>query len=108
MENVKNSSTRVLALSRETITQNALGGTRGLVELVPRLAVTIGMKQMLAANEIDLYLLRKWHAGVFRRCLFGPVTPRVPGSFLQEHPKVKVHMPAYVAELPSVVVTLDI
>ncbi len=107
-ENVRNSPTRVLRLSRETITQNAIGGTRGLLELVPPLAVTIGMGEMLAAQEIHLYLLRRWHSGVFRRCLFGPVTPKVPGSFLQEHPKVRVHMPAYVAETPEVIVTLDI
>jgi glucosamine-6-phosphate deaminase len=107
-DNVKNSKTRVLKLSRETISQNALGGTRGLLELVPTLAITIGMKEMLSAQEVHLYLLRKWHSGIFRRCLFGPVTPKVPGSYLQQHQKVKVHMPEYVAELPIVVVTLDI
>ena len=108
VENVRNSTTRVLRLSRETITQNAIGGTRGLLELVPPLAVTIGMQEMMAAHEIHIYLLRKWHSGVFRRCLFGPVTPKVPGSFLQEHPKVRVHMPEYVAQTPEVIVTLDI
>ncbi len=108
VENVKNSTTRVVRLSCETISQNALGGTRGLLELVPPLAVTIGMKEMLAADEIHMYLLRKWHSGIFRKCLFGPVTPKVPGSFLQEKRKVKIHMPEYVAEPPVVVVTLDI
>ena len=108
VEEVANSTTRVVSLAPETIAQNAIGGTRGLVELVPPLAVTIGMKQMLSSDEIHLYLLRKWHSGVFRRCLFGPITPRVPGSFIQEHERVTVCMPEYVAEKPEVVVQLDI
>jgi len=105
---VKNSVTRVVHLTRETIAQNALAGTRGLLEAVPPLAVTIGMKEMLAAKEIHMYLLRKWHSGILRKCLFGPVTPKVPGSFLQEHSNVKIFMPEYVAELPGMNVTLDI
>ncbi|HBE04431.1 MAG: hypothetical protein A2096_10495 [Spirochaetes bacterium GWF1_41_5] len=107
-ENVKNSVTRVLSISRETVTQNAIGGTRGLLELVPPLAITIGMKEMLASREIHLYMIRKWHSGILRRCLFGTVDPKVPGSYVQQHPKVTVCMPEYVAELPMVVVTLDI
>ena len=108
VENVRDSATRVLRISRETITQNAIGGTRGLLELVPPLAVTIGMKPMLSARKIHQDLLRKWHSGVFRKCLFGPVTPKVPGSFLQQHSNVTVHMPDYVAQLPEVIVTLDV
>ena len=108
VQNVRNSTTRVVHLSRETISQNALGGTRGLLELVPPIAVTIGMQEMLAADEIHLYLLRKWHSGILRRCLFGSISPKVPGSFLQEKKNIKIHMPEYVAELPLVVVTLDI
>jgi glucosamine-6-phosphate deaminase len=108
VEAVRDSVTRVVRLSRETITQNAIAGTRGLIELVPPLAVTIGMRELLSAREVHLYLLRKWHAGIFRRCLFGPVTPTVPGSFLQEHPALTVHLPEYVVAPPVVVVTLDV
>ncbi len=105
---IKDSLTRVVELSRETISQNALGGTRGLLELVPRLAVTIGMKEMLNSKEIHIYLLRKWHSGIMRRCIFGDITEKVPGTYLQQHPKVKIFMPEYVAELPSVNIQLDI
>ena len=65
VQNVRNSTTRVVHLSRETISQNALGGTRGLLELVPPIAVTIGMQEMLAADEIHLYLLRKVNVFVY-------------------------------------------
>ena len=66
------------------------------------------MKEMLQSKEIHLYLLRTWHSGVLRRCLFGPIAPEVPGTLVQEHGNVTVCMPAYVAALPEVVVTLDI
>ena len=81
---------------------------RGLLELVPPMAITIGMKEMLAAKEIHIYLLRKWHSGIMRRCFFGEISPKVPSTFLQEHPNKKVFMPEYVAEKPVVVTRLDI
>jgi glucosamine-6-phosphate deaminase len=107
-EQVYNSTTRVVKLSRDTIIQNTLAGTRGLIELVPPLAVTIGLKEILSSKEVHLYLPRRWHSGIMRRCLFGDITPKVPGSYLQKHPKVKIHMPAYVADVPIVSVQLDI
>ena len=106
--NVRDSLTRVVRLSRETIAQNALAGTRGLLEAVPPLAITIGMRELLEAREVHVYLLRKWHSGIVRKTFFGPVTPSMPASFLQEHPCVKVFMPGYVAAVPGVNVTLDI
>jgi glucosamine-6-phosphate deaminase len=107
-EAVRHSPTRVLSTSRETITQTALGGTGGNLELVPPKAVTLGMAELLAARELHLYFMRTWHAAVMRRALFGPVTPAFPGSFVQTHPRVSVVMTSYVAVVPVINVTQNV
>lgn len=94
--------TRVLDLTRETITQNAILGAAGDLELVPRKAVTIGMAEIMASQVFHGYVMRDWHRMVIRRCLFGPKTPARPGSIiLQTHPNCRLTMPSFVADLPA-------
>ncbi|MFH1244948.1 MAG: hypothetical protein V1662_00495 [Candidatus Omnitrophota bacterium] len=107
-QNVRYSTVRKVALSRETLTQNALAGTAGNIDIIPRYAVTLGMRELLSAGEIHAYLLRTWHSGVMRRVLFGPVEPGCPASYVQLHKKVRVCMPPDVLKLPLVNVTLNI
>ena len=101
-DSVRNSTTRVVTLTCETKTALALGSTDGNWEIIPNKAVTLGMKELLSSKEIHLYFMRKWHAGVMRRALFGPISPYFPASYVQTHPRVTVTMTSYVAELPSV------
>lgn len=45
------------------------------------------------ASEIrknHLTFMRNWHAGLWRKAIFGPVTSSFPGSLLQEHPNLKM------------------
>jgi glucosamine-6-phosphate deaminase len=105
---VRHSTVRVVELSRETLVQNAMGGTGGNLDLIPRHAVTLGMAEMLAAREMHLYLLRTWHAGIARKALFGPVSPECPGSYVQEHGRVRVCLTPEALALPAVNVTLNI
>lgn len=93
--------TRVVDLTRETITQNAVLSSAGDLELVPRKAITIGMAEMSGARVFHGYLMRRWHSMVIRRSLFGPQTPRYPASIiLQTHPFSRITMASYVADLP--------
>lgn len=82
--------TRVLALTRETLTINAVTATGGAIGLVPRHAVTVGMKEILSARKIRLFMNRPWQRGVIRLMLHGPVTAAVPASLLRRHPDVAV------------------
>ena len=107
-ENVRYSSVRTVRLSRETLVQNAIGGTGGNKDIIPKYAVTLGMRELLSAREIHLYLLRTWHSGIMRRALFGPVDPACPGSYVQLHDNVKVHMTPDVLRRPLINVTLNI
>ena len=69
--------TRVLDFARETRTINSVtvGGDIGVI---PRRAVTVGMKEILASRRLRFYCNRPWQRGVVRRVLHGPITPACP------------------------------
>ena len=96
---------RRVKLSVATTVQTAMGGTGGDLLGVPPMAVTVGMRELLSARSVHGYFPRYWHSAIVRRALHGPVTPSFPGSYIQRHPDVTLTMPAYVADLPEVIVT---
>ncbi len=93
--------TRVVRLSRETRLINSVTTSRGNVERIPELAVTVGMKEILESRKVRIYMNRDWQSAQVRRILHGPVTPAVPASLLQRHADVRVVIADYVAELPE-------
>lgn len=92
--------TRIVKLSRETITQAAMLSD-GDLEGVPRQAITIGMKEILGARELHLCFMRPWHAAIMRRALYGPMTPSCPASYLQLHQNIRISMVETVARVPK-------
>ncbi len=92
--------TRVLELSRETRTINSVTVADGNIPLIPRLAITIGMREILAAREIRLYANRPWQRAVVRRVLHGEVTAKLPCSLVQRHPNASLTMTEFVAQPP--------
>lgn len=82
--------TRVVELSRETLTINSNTAMGGAFERIPRLAVTVGMKQILSASRIGIYLNRPWQRAVLRKLLFGDVTSTFPVSLLRGHSDVQI------------------
>lgn len=101
LESFANSSTRVVQLSRETLLINSVTTCRGNIDLIPKLAVTIGMKEILESRKIRIYMNRFWQSAVVRKILHGPITPAVPASLLQNHRDVRFIITDYVAELPE-------
>ena len=97
--------TRIVRLSRETLVINAATSARGNLDRMPRLAVTVGMKEILGSRKIRIYMSRPWHCAIVRKVLHGPITPAVPGSLLREHPNVRFTISEYVSELPEVVLS---
>lgn len=93
--------THVLALSTETLVINSVTASRGNIERIPKLAVTVGMQEILGARRIRLYLNRPWQSAIVRRLLHGPVTPEVPASLLQRHPDCSLLMTEEVALPPE-------
>jgi glucosamine-6-phosphate deaminase len=93
--------TRILPLTRETITinSNTVGGE---LSIIPRLAVTVGMREILSAGRLRFYCNRPWQSAVIRRVLHGPVTAACPASLLRIHPDASVTIAGYVAEIPDI------
>lgn len=78
--------TRVLELSRETITANAISEAAGALDLIPAKAVTVGMREILSAKKVRVAMLRTWHPAGVRRAAYGEVSASFPASLLQNHP----------------------
>lgn len=93
--------TRVVRLARETVVINAVTGARGNLERIPKLAVTVGMQEILDSRKVRIYMNRPWQAAIVRKILHGPVTPAVPASLLQTHPDAHLTIADYVGEPPE-------
>ena len=92
--------TRVLEISRETRTANAIGDRSGAIDAMPRWCVTIGMKDILAAKKVRLGVFRDWHRAVIRQAAYGPVSAAFPASLLQNHPEAMIYTNANAAQQP--------
>lgn len=77
--------TRVLDISPETRTANAIGSLGGDIEDMPKRCVTVGMSEILGARKIRLGVFRDWHRSVVRRAAYGEVSASFPASLLQKH-----------------------
>jgi glucosamine-6-phosphate deaminase len=93
--------TRVLSLTRETRTINSVT-VGGGIEVVPRRAITVGMKECLGARRLRFYCNRPWQSAVVRRVLHGPITARCPASLLRRHGDASITVADYVAEIPDI------
>lgn len=91
--------TRVLAISPETITANAIGDFGGALEDMPKYCVTIGMREIAGAKKIRLGCFRNWHRAVVRRAAYGETGAEFPVSLLRDHPDITLTFTDYVAAL---------
>src|SRR5688572_5063315 len=93
--------TRVLSLTRETRTINSVT-VGGEIAVIPKRAVTVGMKECLSARRMRFYCNRPWQSAVVRRVLHGPVTSACPASFLRTHADAEIAVADYVAAKPDI------
>ncbi len=82
------SETHQVELAEKTRRSNAR--FFGSVEAVPRYAISMGIKTIMRARRLLLLACGASKAEAIARSVEGPVTPDVPGSVLQLHPKAKV------------------
>jgi glucosamine-6-phosphate deaminase len=101
LETFRRTTVRLVEPRESDVAQMAMGGSLGNLEIIPPMACSLGMSELLSAKMLHLTFMRTWHAGVLRRALFGPVTPSFPGSLVQLHPNVKATVTAVAAQLPS-------
>lgn len=100
-EAFKELRTRVLPITKETRTANAIGDFGGALEDMPTHCVTIGFHEIYNARKIRLGIFRDWHRAVARRAGYGEMTADFPVSILADHPDALIRMTEFVANLPE-------
>lgn len=82
------SLTRLVKLHPVTI----MDATREFLreEMVPRRAITMGIKSIMKARSVYLLAWGEKKAPVMKESVEGPISEEIPATFLQHHPKVKV------------------
>jgi len=93
--------TRIVQLSPETRLINSVTAAMGNTLRVPLMAVTVGMKEILAARTVRVWMNRTWQCAAIRRMTLGPVTAAFPASLLQRHPSVTLDLTRDVLTLPE-------
>ena len=97
----RNLHTRVLKITPETRTANAIGDFNGALDDMPRWCVTIGMSEIYHARKVRLGCIRDWHRSVARHAAYGEISAHFPVTLLQEHPDALLRFTEFVANLPK-------
>lgn len=91
LSELRDSETRVLSLTPGTIISTAHRSFGGDVFSVPPMAVTLGMRQLLSAQRIRLYVEGgAWKRTILRELIFSEPTETYPVTLVREHPDVEV------------------
>jgi glucosamine-6-phosphate deaminase len=85
------SLTRVTPLGADSIVVQSIHSAGGNPEAIPPMAVTLGMRDILASRRLRLYCAAgERHRAVFRRAVAGEVTAEYPVTLAQGHPDAEV------------------
>ena len=70
----------------------SIGSAGGSAAAIPPMAVTLGMRDILAARKVRLYCAGgARHSAVFRIAVGGEVSVDYPATLLQGHPDAVIH-----------------
>jgi glucosamine-6-phosphate deaminase len=100
-EEFRNSKTRIVPLNDDTLILTSYRTFGSCSQLMPPMAITLGMKDLLSARRIRLYSeTGALKQAAIRILLFGPVTTEYPVTFVQEHPDVLLTVDVETAASP--------
>jgi glucosamine-6-phosphate deaminase len=86
-EQFRQSLTRLVTLAPETVVMNSIRSTGGNPAALPPMAVTLGLRDILASRRIRLYCQGgTWQRTVLRIALMGDEDVNYPVTLLQNHP----------------------
>jgi glucosamine-6-phosphate deaminase len=89
---MRQSTTRVVMLGDDSMVVQSIACAGGSSEMIPPMAVTIGMREILAARRLRLFLAGgERHRAIFRMTLLAEPTSDYPSTLLQGHPDCVVH-----------------
>jgi glucosamine-6-phosphate deaminase len=86
----RNSGTRIIALDNSTRLANAYEFSS--IGEVPRLALTMGISNILQSRKIVLLAFGETKASIVKDAVEGQITDNIPATFLQEHSNCVFHL----------------
>ena len=89
-EEYKNCGTRCTDIATETVVNNGANKLRGALDIFPKRCITLGMKQLLKARVLKVYLYCNWQWGIMRKMALEEESRFMPVSFLQNHPNAEM------------------
>ena len=91
VEEFRHSSTRVVTLGDDSIIVQSIHSSGGNAAAIPPMAVTLGMKDILASRRIRLYCAAgERHRTIFRISVAGEVSTDYPSTLVQGHPDAEI------------------
>jgi glucosamine-6-phosphate deaminase len=97
----RHSLTRIVPLAPETVVMNSIRATGGNPAALPPMAVTLGMRDILAARRIRLYCQGgTWQRTILRIALLGEEDVDYPATLLQSHPDYAIITDQNTAQAP--------
>lgn len=88
---LRESMTRVVALGDDSIVVQSIHSSGGDSSAIPPLAVTLGMKDILASRKIRLYCAAgERHRAIFRIAVAGEVSVDYPVTLVQGHSNAEI------------------
>ncbi|HKE23930.1 MAG TPA: hypothetical protein VKB88_16305 [Bryobacteraceae bacterium] len=89
---MRESTTRVIALGDDSIVIQSIHCAGGCSEMIPPMAVTIGMREILAARSLRLFLAAgERHRAIFRMTALAEPTVWYPSTLVQGHADCILH-----------------
>ena len=91
VDDLRNSRTRVLMLGDDSIVVQSIHSSGGNSAAIPPMAVTLGMRDILASRKIRLYCAAgERHRAIFRIAVAGEVSTDYPVTLVQGHPDAEI------------------
>ena len=92
VQQMRESLTRVVTLGDDSIVVQSIHSSGGNSAAIPPMAVTLGMRDIIAARKIRLYCAAgERHRAIFRIAVAGDVTTDYPVTLIQGHPDAIIH-----------------
>ena len=91
VEELRHSLTRVVTLGDDSIVVQSIHSSGGNAAAIPPMAVTLGMRDILASQRIRLCCAAgERHRAIFRIAVAGEVTTDYPCTLVQGHPDAEI------------------
>ena len=98
----RQSLTRIMPLAPETVVMNSIRATGGDLSALPPMAITLGMRDILASRRIRLYCQGgTWQRTILRIALLGEEDVDYPVTLLQNHPDFVIITDKNTAKAPK-------